>query len=70
MVPGVFVTKLLGGFGEAEVFTRGFNQANTALLLNGQPINAVEDGLVYWSNWSGMSDVAQQVQVQRGLGFF
>ena len=68
MVPGVFVTATSGGFGEAEVFTRGFNQANTALLLNGQPINAVEDGLVYWSNWSGMSDVAQQVQVQRGLG--
>jgi len=68
MVPGVYIGGTASGFGEAQVFTRGFNQANTALLLNGQPINAVEDGLVYWSNWSGMSDVAQQVQVQRGLG--
>ena len=23
---------------------------------------------MYWSNWSGMSDVANAVQVQRGLG--
>lgn len=68
MVPGIYVASTAGGFGEAEVFTRGFNQANTALLLNGQPINSVEDGLVYWSNWSGMADVAQTVQVQRGLG--
>src|SRR5690554_5147913 len=28
----------------------------------------MEDGRVYWSNWSGMSDVANAVQVQRGLG--
>ena len=28
----------------------------------------MEDGRMYWSNWSGMSDVANAVQVQRGLG--
>ncbi|MEJ6791292.1 MAG: hypothetical protein QNK89_00740 [Lacinutrix sp.] len=47
---------------------RGFDQTNTAYLLNGQPINGMEDGRMYWSNWSGMSDVANTVQVQRGLG--
>ena len=37
-------------------------------MLNGQPINGMEDGKMYWSNWSGMSDIANAIQVQRGLG--
>lgn len=57
-----------GGFGEGTMFLRGFDQTNTAFLLNGQPINGMEDGKMYWSNWSGVLDVAKAVQVQRGLG--
>lgn len=57
-----------GGFGEGQLFLRGFDQVNTAFLLNGQPINSPEDGRMFWSNWSGVLDVAQAVQVQRGLG--
>ena len=57
-----------GGFGEGQMFLRGFDQTNTAFLLNGQPINGMEDGKMYWSNWSGVTDVANAIQVQRGLG--
>ncbi len=57
-----------GGFGDGRMFLRGFDQTNTAFLLNGQPINGMEDGKMYWSNWSGVLDVANAVQVQRGLG--
>ena len=28
----------------------------------------MENGWVYWSNWDGMSDVTNSIQVQRGLG--
>ena len=66
--PSIYVSNQAGGFGDSQVFTRGFSQSNTAFLLNGQPINGMEDGKMYWSNWSGMSDVANAVQVQRGLG--
>ncbi len=66
--PSVYVSNQAGGFGDGQVFLRGFNDSNTAFLLNGQPINSVEDGRMFWSNWSGMSDVANAVQVQRGLG--
>jgi len=66
--PSVYVSNQAGGFGDSQMFLRGFNQSNTAFLLNGQPINGMEDGFMYWSNWSGMSDVANAVQVQRGLG--
>ncbi len=65
--PSVYVSSQMG-FGDSQMFMRGFDQVNTAFLLNGQPINGMEDGRMYWSNWSGMADVASTVQVQRGLG--
>lgn len=66
--PSVYVSNQAGGFGDSQIFLRGFDQVNTAYMLNGQPINGMEDGNMYWSNWSGMADVANAVQVQRGLG--
>lgn len=57
-----------GGFGDGSMFLRGFDQTNTAFMLNGQPINSPEDGRMFWSNWAGVLDVANAVQVQRGLG--
>ena len=67
-VPSVYVANQSGGFGDSQVFLRGFDDTNTAYLLNGQPINSQEDGRLFWSNWAGMADVANAVQVQRGLG--
>lgn len=67
-VPSVYVSNQAGGFGDSQVFLRGFDDTNTAYLLNGQPINSQEDGRLFWSNWAGMADVANAVQVQRGLG--
>ncbi|MBU2651590.1 MAG: TonB-dependent receptor [Bacteroidetes bacterium] len=68
MVPGVYSARTGGGSGDASVSIRGFQQENVALLLNGIPIGSVENGLVYWNNWLGLSDATQQIQVQRGLG--
>jgi len=56
------------GFGDSQLFLRGFDQTNIAVLLNGQPVNGMEDGKVYWSNWSGLADIATTIEVQRGLG--
>ena len=66
--PSVYVAGQAGGYGDSRITVRGFQQDNTAFLLNGQPINGMEDGKMYWSNWSGMSDIASFIQVQRGLG--
>jgi outer membrane receptor protein involved in Fe transport len=66
--PSVYVSGQAGGFGDTNMRVRGFDQDNTAFLLNGQPINGMEDGLMYWSNWSGLNDIASGVQIQRGLG--
>ena len=57
-----------GGYGDSRINMRGFDSSNLGVLINGVPINGMENGKVYWSNWSGLSDVSQFIQVQRGLG--
>jgi iron complex outermembrane receptor protein len=66
--PSVYVTKSGGGFGDSRINVRGFDQTNLAVMINGIPVNDMENGAVYWSNWAGLADVASTVQVQRGLG--
>jgi hypothetical protein len=66
--PGVYTIRQGGGFGDAETRMRGFKSANVAMMVNGIPINDMEWGGVYQSNWAGLSDVASNIQTQRGLG--
>ncbi len=37
-------------------------------MINGVPINDMEWGGVYWSNWAGLAEVTRSMQTQRGLG--
>jgi len=66
--PSIYATKQGGGFGDARINIRGFDTQNSAVMINGVPVNDMENGQVYWSNWAGLSDVASAIQVQRGLG--
>ena len=66
--PGVYATKQGGGYGDSRISLRGFDQTNTSFLINGQPVNDMENGRLYWSNWQGLTDVASGIQIQRGLG--
>ena len=66
--PGVFSVTQGGGSGDASMSIRGFKQDNVGLLLNGVPVNGVENGLVYWSNWQGLSDASASIQIQKGPG--
>ncbi len=66
--PSVYATKQGGGYGDSRVNIRGFDSKNTAVMINGMPVNDMESGKVYWSNWAGLSDVTSAMQVQRGLG--
>ena len=47
---------------------RGFKSENIAVMVNGVPMNDMEWGGVYWSNWAGLSDYTRSKQTQRGLG--
>ncbi|MEP5269760.1 TonB-dependent receptor [Maribacter dokdonensis] len=66
--PSIYATKTGGGFGDGRVNVRGFDSRNTAVMINGIPVNDMENGAVFWSNWAGLGDVTTAMQVQRGLG--
>lgn len=65
-VPGVFTTS--NGLGEADILIRGFDAEHIQILINGVPTNDPESQVVYWSNWTGLSNNASSIQVQRGTG--
>lgn len=65
--PSIYATADGGGAGDARVNVRGFNQRNVGIMINGVPVNDMENGWVYWSNWDGVGDASSSIQVQRGL---
>ena len=66
--PGVHANGNGGGWGDSEIWMRGFDNTNIATMVNGVPMNDMENGTLYWSNWQGLSDVTSVMQTQRGMG--
>ena len=66
--PGVYATQQGGGDGDVNINIRGFSQRNVAVMIDGVPMNDMENGWVYWSNWFGLDGMTRTIQVQRGLG--
>lgn len=66
--PGAYATSQGGGAGDSRVNIRGFDQRNIAVMVDGVPVNDMENGWVYWSNWDGLKDITKSAQIQRGLG--
>lgn len=54
--PSVYATAQGGGAGDARINVRGFDQRNVSVMINGVPVNDMENGWVYWSNWDGVGD--------------
>jgi hypothetical protein len=67
VTPNVYATMQGGGAGDARINVRGFDQRNVAIMINGVPVNDMENGWVYWSNWDGVGDATSSIQMQRGL---
>ncbi len=66
--PGVHVNRQGGGWADSEIYMRGFDNSNIAVMINGIPVNDPENGIVYWSNWASLADAASLIQSQRGIG--
>ena len=66
--PSVYSSVQGGASGDANLFVRGFSQRNVAVMINGVPVNDMENKWVYWSNWAGLGDVLEETQIQRGIG--
>ena len=65
--PSIYISSQGGSTGDLRMNIRGFDHTHFAVMLNGIPINNPENGEIYWSNWSGIGDIVDRIQVQRGL---
>ena len=68
LTPGIYATKNSGAYGDSKLNMRGFQSSNVAVMVNGMPVNDMEHGGLYWSNWAGLGEMVRYMQTQRGLG--
>jgi iron complex outermembrane receptor protein len=66
--PGVYATQGGGGRGDSRINIRGFDQKNLSIMVDGIPMNDLENGQMYWSDFDGLGDATRSIQIQRGLG--
>ena len=66
--PGVYASQEGSDDSGPSVTIRGFKQRNVSVMVDGIPVNGMEDGRVFWNNWRGLDLVTQTMQIQRGLG--
>ncbi|MGB0425195.1 MAG: carboxypeptidase-like regulatory domain-containing protein, partial [Flavobacteriales bacterium] len=66
--PGVYASMEGSDDNGPSISIRGFKQRNVSVMLDGIPVNDMENGSVFWNNWFGLDLVTQTMQVQRGLG--
>lgn len=65
--PGVYVSPTGGPDGGARVAIRGFQDRNITVMIDGIPINNMDNGNVFWANTFGIDGVLANMQVQRGM---
>lgn len=63
----VFANLTTFQFNVARFNGRGLDGAFTRTLLNGMPVNDLDDGRVNWSYWGGLNDVLRNTQSTYGL---
>ena len=66
--PGVYASQEGSDDTGPSISIRGFKQRNVSVMIDGIPVNDMEDGRVFWNNWFGLDLVTETMQVQRGLG--
>ena len=53
--------------GQYRFRTRGYDQGSTEVQINGAPMNDIETGDAYWSQWGGLNDVFRGRNITYGL---
>jgi len=54
-------------FGPYRFLPRGYDRATQQVLINGAPMNDVETGDAFWSQWGGLNDVFRSRSLAYGL---
>ncbi len=65
-IPSVYQSTQGGGEGDSSIKYRGFDVSDTRFSINGIAVNDMESDWIYWSNWSSIMDVAQDIKMTSG----
>src|SRR5690606_18443286 len=62
-----FINTAAFTFGAYRFQARGYDRSQQQVLINGAPMNDVETGSAYWSQWGGLNDVFRSRSTTYGL---
>jgi hypothetical protein len=64
----VFISAAAYNWSAARFRIRGLNSENSRVLINGAPINNLENNFVFWGLWGGLNDMFRLREVDVGMG--
>jgi len=64
----IYVSTAGFDFGQARYRIRGYDGENTSILMNGIPVNDMETGRAFYSNWGGLNDATRMSEGYNGIG--
>jgi len=64
----VFSSTAAYTFGPLFFRTRGYDNENLAVYMNGMMVNDPENGRASWSEWGGLNDATRNKEIVNGLG--
>ncbi|MDO5609062.1 MAG: carboxypeptidase-like regulatory domain-containing protein [Capnocytophaga sp.] len=63
----VFMRRAAFDFGSVFFKPRGYDSKDATVLINGIPMNRIENGRAQWSDWGGLNDVTRTQELRFGL---
>lgn len=63
----IFMRRVAFDFSSAFFKQRGYDSKEAIVLLNGIPMNRIENARVQWSNWGGLNDVVRNQELSPNL---
>ena len=63
----VFMRRAAFDFSSVFFKPRGYDSKDVTVLINGIPMNRLENGRAQWANWGGLNDITRNQEMSNGL---
>lgn len=63
----IFMRRAAFDFGSVFFKPRGYDSKDATVLINGIPMNRIDNGRAQWSDWGGLNDVTRNQELSLGL---
>lgn len=63
----IFTRRAAYDFSSVFFKPRGYDSKDVTLLINGIPMNRIENGRAQWANWGGLNDVTRNQELSQGI---